>query len=410
METILVDTLHPEDVAMLQALYSRSAESVKVHLDQLTMKSSGDFMSKYYVNYGHKSIADCGYTTLFFEGVSILAAKALQDWPLYSGQETSTRYINMAEQPLVDPLNRPDIHQRWMRFYIESFSEVCSHLESKYPIKPKEGKSAYSKAIKARAFDILRGFLPCGITTQVSWSTNLRQAHDHLEGLLEHPLEEVRSMAESAYSTLQARYPGSFNRSKCRSRVRVPYLRGGNGLKVSTNFGSDLSDLNLVSNRSKWQELPYHLSDLGTCTISGQLDFGSWRDLQRHRSGVCRVPYVGAGVCHPWYMTQLPTSLRDKAETLWAEQQSEISQLPEPSSQYYQAMGVLVPYKVTYSIPALVYVMELRSQQTVHPTLRDEVLSWAPYVQEALPNLTLHLDTAKDPWDVRRGEQDIVKR
>src|SRR5258706_10605385 len=93
----LIDDLGPEDNAMLQALYSRSAKSVQEHVASIVKARSGEFMKRYYVGYNHKSIADCGTTTLFFEGVSLLAAKAIQDSPMYSGQETSTRYINMAE-------------------------------------------------------------------------------------------------------------------------------------------------------------------------------------------------------------------------------------------------------------------------------------------------------------------------
>lgn len=76
-----VDHLHPEDEAMLQALYSRSAASVSEHLQKLAKTGSGKFMEQFYVGYGHASIGDCGTTTLFFENVSTLAAKAIQDWP-----------------------------------------------------------------------------------------------------------------------------------------------------------------------------------------------------------------------------------------------------------------------------------------------------------------------------------------
>src|SRR3990172_488793 len=98
MKIRIVDDLNPEDVAMLQALYSRSAESVDVHLEKVKQSGSGKFMASYYVGYGHKSIADTGSTTLFIEDVSLLAAKAVQDWPLYNGQETSTRYIDMSRR------------------------------------------------------------------------------------------------------------------------------------------------------------------------------------------------------------------------------------------------------------------------------------------------------------------------
>jgi len=90
----IYDEFNPEDTAMMQALYSRSPKSVEEHVDKVKQSGSGKFMSTFYVGYGHASIADCGSTTIFIENISILADKAIQDWPLYSGQETSTRYID----------------------------------------------------------------------------------------------------------------------------------------------------------------------------------------------------------------------------------------------------------------------------------------------------------------------------
>jgi len=95
-EITVLDTgavLSPEDVAMLQALHSRSSRGIHGHLEALAKRGSGNFMDTYYIGYGDKSIGDCGTTTIFIEGVSMLVAKAIQDWSLYSGQEASTRYI-----------------------------------------------------------------------------------------------------------------------------------------------------------------------------------------------------------------------------------------------------------------------------------------------------------------------------
>ena len=104
MKVFIYDEFNPEDTAMMQALYSRSAASVVEHAEKVKQSGSGKFMEKYYVGYGHASIADCGSTTIFIEGVSMLVAKAIQDWPLYSGQETSSRYIDMSKQAIVDPV------------------------------------------------------------------------------------------------------------------------------------------------------------------------------------------------------------------------------------------------------------------------------------------------------------------
>ena len=102
----IIDELLPEDVAMLQALYSRSPASVDSHLDKVEEVGSGKFMDRYYVGYGHRSIGDCGTTTMFIEGVTMLTAKAIQDWPLYSGQESSTRYMDFSTAEFNDPVGR----------------------------------------------------------------------------------------------------------------------------------------------------------------------------------------------------------------------------------------------------------------------------------------------------------------
>lgn len=78
-QIIIVDDVAPEPNAMLQALYSRSPKSVTEHLEQVKRVGAEKFMASYYVGYGHKSIGDCGTTSIFVENVSMLVAKAVQD-------------------------------------------------------------------------------------------------------------------------------------------------------------------------------------------------------------------------------------------------------------------------------------------------------------------------------------------
>ncbi|MDP2594212.1 MAG: hypothetical protein Q8P36_02645, partial [bacterium] len=98
----------PEAEAMLQALHSRSVGGIREHLKTLAEKGPEKFMQSFYVGYGHKSIGDCGTGTIFIEGVSMLVAKAIQDWLLYSGQEASTRYIDFSTQKFIDPIGSPE--------------------------------------------------------------------------------------------------------------------------------------------------------------------------------------------------------------------------------------------------------------------------------------------------------------
>ena len=86
-EIIVLDTgpvINAEAEAMIQALHSRSTGGLRKHLETLEKRGASNFMQNFYVGYGHKSIGDCGTTTVFIEGVSMLSAKAIQDSPIYS--------------------------------------------------------------------------------------------------------------------------------------------------------------------------------------------------------------------------------------------------------------------------------------------------------------------------------------
>lgn len=428
-KVFLYDEYGPEDVAMMQALYSRSPKSVEEHVKKVAETGSGKFMESFYVGYGHSSIADCGSTTLFIEGVSILCDKAIQDWPLYSGQETSTRYIDMSKQALHDPVNTKisqSILKRWMDFYISSGPVLEQFLKEKYPRKESENENVYEKAIKARSFDILRGFLPAGIATQLSWHTNLRQAWDKIATLRHHPLQEVRDVAETMWKKLRERYPHSFSHELYDEQE---FYRG-NTLKNHTYFNpkkfpkkfsathtiekSTLSPYkDIFQNRPIKTNLPFFLRGLGTFTFDFLLDFGSFRDLQRHRASLYQMPLLTTKYgFHPWYIDQLPIHLQKKAIQLIDRQKNSIEKLKasDEDRQYYIAMGFEVPCRFSFDLPALVYFIELRAGKLVHATLRPIAHLMHQELKRVFSFVKLHTDLEPSEWDVRRGLQDIVKK
>lgn len=425
----LYDEYGPEDTAMMQALYSRSPESVEYHVEKVKKTGSGRFMERFYVGYGHASIADCGSTTLFIEGISMLGAKAIQDWPLYSGQETSTRYIDMSKQPMVDPVGTEasaTIQKRWLDFYIESSPIVIEHLREKYPRKEDEDEKLYEKAIKARSFDILRGFLPAGITTQLSWHTNLRQAWDKLALLRYHPLVEIREAASGMIASLRERYPNSFSHEEYETQEvyrrlvmeRESYFNPQDfpdELTVTTTVTNKAvaEQAELLSKRPMKTTLPFFLRSLGTFTFDFLLDFGSFRDAQRHRASIHQMPLLSTRFgFHPWYLEQLPGLVREQAEALIEEQKAAIDSLDasREEKQYYIAMGYRVPCRFTFDLPGLVYFAELRSGRLVHPTLRPIAQRMGDAIASRFPDIALHIDRDQDDWDVRRGAQDIAEK
>ena len=440
-EIYIVDDMHPEATAMAQALYSRSPQSVVNHLKKIKEVGYEKFMDTFYVGYGHKSIGDCGSTTLFAENISILGAKAIQDWPLYRGQEASTRYLDMSKQKVLNPVEDKtlptyvekdvetgkQIQQKWMDFYNKAIEELVPFLKTKYPLREGEKESVWEKAIKVKAFDIARGFLPAGVTTYASWHTDLRQAHDHLKYLEHSPLPEIRDIGASIREGLKAKYPSSFSHKNYPEQEEYYalssyldfYDREKNALTEGFTFDSniDVAGLSihkdLLEKRPQKTELPQKLAKYGTITFKFPLDFGSFRDIQRHRNGICEMPLL---VTHhgflPWYLEQLPEKLRAEAEALIDEQIKAIDSLSCDKflKQYYVALGFAVACEVNYSLPQTIYVAELRSNQTVHATLRVVAQQMANTLKELIPNIILHADMSADEWDTKRGTQDIVKK
>jgi len=424
-------TITPEAEAMLQALHSRSVGGIKSHLEALEEKGAEKFMASFYVGYGHKSIGDCGSITIFIEGVSMLAAKAIQDWRLYSGQESSTRYIDFSKQKFIDPVGTKEsneILENWRNFYLESQEPLRRHLKEKFPKDKDEDKKVYEKAINARSFDILRGFLPSGASTNLAWHTNLRQAADKLMLLRHHPLDEVRNIAKALENALIEAFPSSFSHKRYEEteKYNKSWTQDQNYFfdtdivdfevtKDSIDRDLLLANKKVLESRPEKTELPKYLSECGMIQFCFLLDFGSFRDVQRHRAVVQRMPLItdklGFG---EWYFEELSSDLRKKAIELLYTQKKAVKDfgLNENEKQYYLPMGYNFLYRITGDLPALVYLVELRATRFVHPTLRKRAVQMAEVLQKRFGpyGLKLHLEDDPDRFDVKRGEHDIVQK
>ncbi|MDR0957110.1 MAG: FAD-dependent thymidylate synthase [Candidatus Nomurabacteria bacterium] len=428
MKVFCYDEFSPEDTAMMQALYSRSAKSVVEHVEKVKKTGSGKFMESFYVGYGHNSIADCGSTTIFIENVSTFVTKAFQAHNLYSGQETSTRYIDMSKQAISDPVGTKEskkILDNWMDFYLGAQERVRDHIRQQFPRSEDEDEKMYDKAVAARSFDILRGFLPGGINTQFSWHTNLRQAHDSLDILLHHPLQEVRDTATEVLSVLKSKYANSFSHKihqdseGYREFCGANYTYYHNPKSPDFTMTTDISEQDvekyhdLFAKRPIKTNLPQWLLELGLATFDLKLDFGSFRDLQRHRNGVCRMPLLTTELgFNDWYLSQLPDDVKKEALDLIKKQTVAIAKLKctDAEQQYYVAMGFNISCRVSYGLPAAIYTIEMRSGRTVHPSLRLIAHQMSRAIEAKFPAIVTHADYSADDWDVRRGAQDIVEK
>lgn len=428
----IVDELSPEDEATLQALNSREAGGLAVNLAKVVDpdgKTVGRVMDKFYVGYGHQSIGDCGTTSIFCDKISILAAKAIQDSELYNGQETSTRYVDVTGVDYVDPIGTDAskaIIERWFTFWRNEIDAVREHLKLVFPIQDGQSESVYEKAIYARAFDVMRAFLPAACRTNASWHTNLRQAHDKLTTMRYHPCAEIAGLAKSIHDGLKEKYPNSFMHKEYEATEEYRRIVGQEWSYFDEAPAEDFvfkssidrSEYNryrplLLDTRPQKTEPAKFLKEIGNIRVDALMDYGSYRDLQRHRNGVNRSPLLTTKYgFEQWYLSALPEGTRARAEELIKEQVAAIAavEAPEVEKQYLIALGFLVPWRYTCGLPAAIYLAELRSGKTVHPTARTVAIKLAKALQVEFPDLKLYADLDPDDWDIKRGTQDIVKK
>src|SRR3989338_6678423 len=424
-EVYVLDTgavIDSEGEAMLQALHSRSVGGLKSHLEALKKKGAANFMNSFYVGYGHKSIGDCGSTTIFIEGVSMFVAKAIQDNRLYNGQEASTRYIDFSRQPFVNPIGTAEgqeLLESQRRFYLSILDPIRRFLKEQNPQSGGEKDSVYEKAINARAFDIARGFLPAGAATNLAWHSNLRQVSDRLLFLRHHPLEEVRNVAHTVEGAVLEAHPNSFTNKRYSDTESYQDLIAGNYFyhnpdspDISVTSNLDLSGLRgmreLIDKRPEKTELPKFLSQAGTIHAEFKLDFGSFRDLQRHRALDQRMPLLTTDIgFNSWYLENLPEETRGSAEDFLANLRKRVWGLNASLEvrQYYVPMGFNTSNSISGDLPAMLYMVELRSTRFVHPTLRRVARGIGEYIGGL--GVTVHFDSEPDRFDVKRGEQDI---
>jgi len=419
-----------ESQAMLGALHSRSPGGIRSHLALLAQKGSEKFMSTFYVGYGHKSIGDLGSASVFIEGVSMLVAKAIQDFPLYNGQEVSTRYVDFSKQRFIDPAHSSkstDILETWRSFYLSSLEEFIPILRERYPRGEGEDEKVWEKAIKARAFDTMRAFLPAAASTNLVWTGPLRQFADRIPVLRNHPLAEVREVGIAIEKALLIAYPNSF--SEKRYPATESYLEQAQ--VESAYFDEEgFPDFEFVDSinherlgqyrralatRPQKIELPYTIRDAGVAEFKFLLDFGSFRDIQRHRAISLRMPLLTTRHgFEPWYLSELPESLRDRATEAIAKQlhATEALGLSDTLKQYYLPMGLRTAVRFTGDLRALVYLIEIRATRFVHPTLRMRAVQMAKALEVAYgeDGLVLHLDPEPDRFDVKRGTHDIIAK
>lgn len=456
-----------EETAMLASLRSRSAKSVEELEAKVTKEGPDRMMQQFYLGYGsngkpgslpgHGSIAQSGSTSVNLENVSMLAALAFEDHPLFNGQECSTRYINFADAGYTVPVMANDkdakkaeqIIKRWFDLY-ERVNEATYKHALEHFTKPEDADDkVWDKACKAYAYDVASGFLPAAANTSLTWHTQLDNANSVIQGLKYHPLSEVRNLAESCQSELKRHYPNSAKETLPdgheaylrKHAVNIHYSE----ISVSMAFASDSAlalseqaeraiswsldredaeqtyDSKLIITSTmeeqlmevpKYMYLPQNLKTAGMVQLHGCLDLASFRELHRHRDGYAPVPYIDpkAGM-YSWYLNSLPDSIRAITLLDLSELLGDVADLKRRNPyeiQYLCPLGIRVMVECNWQLPQMHYVMALRTGHACREPIRVFAQTIADRFSKAFPGAKHYATMEPDngPW-YERGNQDI---
>ena len=233
-------------------------------------ENSEGFYDRILDGYGDDSIAELGGAHLAIEGVSMLAAKAIEDCRIGgSPLEKSTRYIYF---------DRKDADGDWQYYrdrslmkscYAFGYVELCDKLFETYSsmvgrlrplvesLMPRgEGVSttAYAASVRAKTLDLLRGLLPAASKTNMGVFGNGRFFSGLLSKLDASPMAEMNDLGIAAFHELDKVIPAFIKRSRPDHKNQVDLLKfldsmtdSKKSLKVETRERATCRNVRLVN-------------------------------------------------------------------------------------------------------------------------------------------------------------------
>jgi len=392
------------------------------------------FHEKWVVGYGHASVAEHAIVHLAIEEVSIVASKVIEDLRLGSYTEKSTRYVVFDTGSFADLPDLPaDLHAKYraacaelFATYLELFPKVEAKLEEIVPTQKGQSAKRREAALRAHACDLLRGLLPASTKTNLGITTNARALATLLNKMLSWPLAEVRhiadqmqqeattitptllrhvghnpyrashreAVADALPSGLSLALPSSVSRSDHtpvrllrhdRDALQRIVLALSYDLAVTPDAAKRIAHLEkfddetlaaivheALSKRGDHDPAPRAL-EASSITLELDLDYGAYRDLQRHRMLTPSTQLLGCslGAMLPDDVDAVGVrkeyeAALERAATVW----QEMTKFDPFAAQYVVPLAYRVRTLWTLNLRQLFYVVELRSAKQGHANYR----------------------------------------
>ena len=194
----------------------------------IAIQKAQNFYDRILDGYGDDSIGELGGAHLALEGISMLAAKVIEDCRIGgSPLEKSTRYIYFDQkvedrylyyrEPILMTSAYRDLYQTTCDHLFETYSQLIppltALLEQHLPKDPTLSKAAYTASLRAKVLDCLRGLLPSAAMTNMGVFGNGRFFESLLQKMNCHPLAEMQETGKRAYQELSKVIPSFIRRA-----------------------------------------------------------------------------------------------------------------------------------------------------------------------------------------------------
>lgn len=408
--------LTPELLAACGARYSRNNEGLDAILAKIDPDDPDGSTDSIFqmLDYGHSSIADMAPVAVFIDGITLFLAYWI--WsvcPTASGQESSTRYIQMKPEGLADPkaLGVKQEHvEEWsslMQAAFQGYETALDKFEKQASLMSASGfqipagaSAKTAERIKRNwAFDRARNMIPMAALTNMCLIMNARGWEELLRHLIAAPWSEANRLHARLRDELKLCIPRMLRHS-----VNTSYLVGiegqmrlwraramqspppdyGNGeswpfLEVFGDVSGVESALYGHLTRHDW--IGEALRRIPVRFGWGAICFAELRDLNRHRTGtkITHLSPVGFwldGVPNRRYLYRdgqapSPTAAREDRETWGVGERSREMACQrlrdmDPSFVYYMLLGTQVAFEHTTMADKFIYEAELRTGAGAH--------------------------------------------
>ena len=419
------------------------------------------------LGYGHSSVAEHGCVHLAMEDVSIIASKLIEDARLASYTEKSTRYVAFNADKVFHPpavMAHPrlaDEYASTIRALLAAYTDwtdpVVAQIAARVPRREKQTERAYAAACRASAFDTLRYLLPAATGTNIGLTLNARSLEHLITKLLSQPLPEAQELGARLKTEAQHVIPtllkyadpspyraetdaamdalapeiappapnsGGARRERAVSLIATDpdadtmlvaaILYGHSSLPMAEllararTMGRETQErvVDEYLNRRGKHDAPGRALERVACTMELTMDYGAYRDVQRHRMATQTTQPLS-----PALGFETPPDIGrfgygEEYAALMARAAATYGSLVEAG------LGLYAPYVLplathiralfTWNLREVFHFVELRSARQGHPSYRRIAQEVYRVVAEAHPLIARYMRPNLNHYDLTR--------